>query len=430
MTAGLPWPGIGSDPIRGSKFATLLLNFPRWVHRRVDRIVLGSDGTTRRSISFDLTVPEKREVRTPGEKVLVPLALIEKGALRNFSGADPDGHPMPILGAGDNALLTVELLQALVQPARDSHHVSRIIDGIVRFPRNGTGGERLIDAWETWLGQASFPPHFPESYLAQIDNMVKAFLENFLLVAELDESHLGKRCVLKVSYDRDLPVPVPGDNAVTMTFTLPDAGFAHSQHIEVDAPGLRMRWLEVIEFMREEAVDLVSDTVMTERSTAHVAFRPHDINSSAAVLFAVSPMRSGISGFTVTAAVAVLVFAVLVLVERADLADIVGTEFAIPSPSVSLLLVGPALFLSWMARSPEHRAVAVVLAPLRWVLLICTTVLVLAGFAVAVPLQPWAWSAAWDAVVVLSVLNVLLLIASSLNVLSGLISRALSVVRR
>lgn len=438
MAWATPWPGIGADPIRGSRLATLLFNFPLWVHRRVDSIVLGPDGTTRRSISFDLTMPAERAIHAgpmrSGErtgKLLVPLALIEKGALRRASSLDPAGKPLPVLGSEDNGQLTLELLKSLVQPAKNSEDyegdVGPILERIVRHDPGNSGMAALEASWAAWLGQATFPPLYPEAYRTQLDNMVRAFIDNFLLVVELDEDYLDRRCVLKFAYDRDLPVPAPGDHTTIIGLTLPDVGFAKSQHVEVEVPaGLRLRWLEVTESIYGEPVGAVTDEAETERSVGHVAFRARSITSSATVLFAVSPVRSGIFAFTLVASLAVLTFAILTALQRAHWIDIIGHPFAPPSPAVSLLLIGPALFLSWMAKAPEHRVSAVVLAPLRWILLVCTLALVIGGFAVAVPLATGAWNTAWTAVLVLAVLGTLLLIGYWKNVLGALIRRLLS----
>ncbi|WP_138444052.1 hypothetical protein [Sinomonas susongensis] len=93
----------------------------------------------------------------------------------------------------------------------------------------------------------------------------------------------------------------------------------------------------------------------------------------------------------------------------------ISPDFHAPSQALSLLLIGPALFLSWMARAPEHRALAALLAPLRLMLVVCTVVLLLAGFAAAVPLERWAWDAVWVAVPVLGLLNSIALLLYSLN---------------
>jgi hypothetical protein len=95
----------------------------------------------------------------------------------------------------------------------------------------------------------------------------------------------------------------------------------------------------------------------------------------------------------------------LVALDRTHVLEIVGADFKVPSQAVSLLLLGPALFLSWMARAPEHRTLAALLLPLRVMLIICTAVLILAGVGVAVPLVLWAWNLVWWTVPILGISN-------------------------
>ena len=88
VTDEINWPGLGDSPDRGRRIAALLFGAPLWVHRRVDSISLGSTGTTRRAISFDFTLPADLAVSGSDGRVLVPLALIEKGANTEQGGPE------------------------------------------------------------------------------------------------------------------------------------------------------------------------------------------------------------------------------------------------------------------------------------------------------------------------------------------------------
>ncbi|BCT76198.1 hypothetical protein SCMU_20400 [Sinomonas cyclohexanicum] len=96
-------------------------------------------------------------------------------------------------------------------------------------------------------------------------------------------------------------------------------------------------------------------------------------------------------------------------------APILSPRFTVPSQAVSLLLVGPALFLSWMARAPEHRALAVMLLPLRLMLIACAGLLLTAGIGVGVPLELWWWDLLWLVVVPVAVANLLGLVLYLVN---------------
>ncbi|WP_413250840.1 hypothetical protein [Sinomonas flava] len=417
------WPGLGDSPDRGRRIAALLFGAPLWVHRRVDSISLGATGTTRRAISFDFTLPS--DLAAPGSdgRVLVPLALIEKGALRRVSATGPADHPMPVLGRDDNTQLAVEMLVQITspgmpRPTEESEQMRDLIHRVVGFnPAEASAEARraIEDEVEGQLMPWSGIPD-PESR-AVVARMVKGFLDQCLLVVEVEEELVGKRTVVKFSYDRSLPIPDLGNRVGIIEFDLPDAGLAHSQHVEFSAPaGLVVRRLSVQETAGDEYVAGPREDVPAKpRSTAHVAFAPSETYSGAEVSVELVPAASGVFTFTVAGVLVVLLFAVAVAAEKFFGAPILSPRFTVPSQAVSLLLVGPALFLSWMARAPEHRALAVMLLPLRLMLIACAGVLLTAGIGVGVPLEPWWWNLLWLVVVLVAMANLLGLVLYLVN---------------
>jgi hypothetical protein len=262
-----------------------------------------------------------------------------------------------------------------------------------------------------WSGIAD-----PESR-AVVARMVKGFLDQFLLVVEVEADLVGKRTVVKFSYDRSLPIPDLGNRVGIIEFDLPDAGLAQSQHIEFAAPaGLVVRRLSVQETAGDEYVgDPREDVPAKPRGTAHVAFAPSENYSGAEVSVELVPAASGVFTFTVVGVLVVLLFAGAAAAEKFFGAPILSPRFTVPSQAVSLLLVGPALFLSWMARAPEHRALGVMLLPLRLLLISCAGVLLTAGIGVGVPLEPWWWDLLWLVVVVVAVANLFGLVLYLVN---------------
>ncbi|MDJ0457952.1 hypothetical protein PUN71_012125 [Arthrobacter sp. NQ7] len=406
MTDVIDWPIIKDDVSRGGPLAMLLLGSAQWVHRRVDSLALGQSGTTRRSVSFDVTVPTDLQVPLTDAQVqvLVPLALIEKGALRRVTAKDPSGHPLPILGAQDNSRLSAEMLLFMLDAtpgglaAGYDAKLFALLQQVVAF-QPGTRSDEERTRLEAGIADAAKAKGYPADVSELIGEIAKGFLDHFLLVAVLDSDLVGQRVVLKFSYDRDLPTPSPWNRIGVIDFTMPDVGFARSQHVEFEAPaGLIVKQLKVTEtFAGEPVRDPLVDTPDEPRASAHVAFTPLRSTSGAFVRVRVAPAGAGILSFTVVAAVALAVFALFVAGEKFWGWKVLATK-SLPSQAVSLILIGPALFLSWMARAPEHRTLATLLQPLRWILIFCTTVLIAAGVAVAFPLEKWARDVVWTGV--------------------------------
>ncbi|WP_138444051.1 hypothetical protein [Sinomonas susongensis] len=271
-----------------------------------------------RSISFDLTIPPAFAIVGPRDQVLVPLALIEKGALRRVDTDDPDRHPMPVLGAADNSRLTAELLAFLLDPATGpgggapSAGLRLLLDRLVGF-RPGIDRDADRSRIESDLGQAirnAWPDPSPEQAedAALAEHIAKGFLDHFLLIVAVSGQLVGRRIVLKFGYDREVGAPERGNRVGAVRFTLPDAGLSHSQHVEFEGPpGLKVVELDVSETFRERATGKGGvDHPAEQRAVAHIAFTPTRPLSGAEVRVEIAPVGSGILTFTVAAVLAVL----------------------------------------------------------------------------------------------------------------------------
>lgn len=357
MTDEIDWPIVKDDVSRGGPLAMLLLGSAKWVHRRVDSLALGQSGTTRRSVSFDVTVPIDLQIPLTDAQlqVLVPLALIEKGALRRVTTKDPSGHPLPILGAQDNSRLSAEMLLFMLDTTPGGLAVGydaelfALLQRVVAFqPETGSDKERA--RLEAEIAAAARAVDYPADVSELIEEIAKGFLDHFLLVAVLDSDLVGQRVVLKFSYDRDLPSPSLWNRIGVIDFGMPDVGFARSQHVEFEAPaGLVVRQLKVTEtFAGKSVKDPVDDTPDEPRASAHVAFTPLRSTSGAFVRVRVAPAGAGILSFTVVAAVALAVFAMFVAGERSGTGRCWRRSPFRPRPCRSFSLAPPCSCLGWL----------------------------------------------------------------------------------
>lgn len=121
---------LHSQDGRGDQMAVALLPMLAdwsWIHRRVESIKVINHGQTRRSLSFDFTLPRAaglrwhdvaQEHRTKSEsqtgQVIVPLTFLRKGMLINLDLTDGNGASIPSLGFSDNTDLTFHPMRLLV----------------------------------------------------------------------------------------------------------------------------------------------------------------------------------------------------------------------------------------------------------------------------------------------------------------------------
>jgi hypothetical protein len=375
----------------------LVLGSPEWVHRRVDTLIIGTDGDTHRSISLDLTMPRNRRVAGSHMKVLVPLAFIRKGSLRRVSTVGPSKHPFPLLEKAKNSEIAREMILAMIpeewvrgnEPA-----VAKAVELVVKH--DGVGPEPSADQLKELLISLTKSSDQDAEQVQAISDLAQTLQTHFLLIGELDEAVLESRCVVKVSYEHELEIPGGWDYSIVFRYDLPDYGFAASEHVEVLVPSdLTLRVLSLGETGGVGINPKNEDLPSTERARGHVALTPSDRFAAASVLVEVAPSQRGILPFAAISVAVCVVIVGLAFMERFEIVDIVDGSRDIPTTAVSLLLAGPALFLSWIARAPEHEIVAKLLGPLRLCLLLCAAVFLGLGAVAAFPLTHDAWDVAW-----------------------------------
>jgi hypothetical protein len=417
----------GEDLSTGKKLTQLIIGSPSWVHRRVDTLELGSKGESRRKVSLDVTVPKTLVIAGSHERMIVPLALIQKAMLRGFDTADSSSKPMSVLGAKENSVLALEFLTQLAPEwladarclqRQCGEHMAALVHA-----DSLTAGKAIEDflGW-VQVARETAPRMTPDEELdlAVFSHFAVELAGNFLLLAEIDAELAGKRIILKYSHDTELDLPSKRAKSRTVGFRnpVPDFGFAANQHVEVRVPpGLAVKYVGLTDLDPDTTpVDADADEVQDpsikrsrrrERAVGHVALSPQSRFDSGIFLVEVVPSRQGIYAFTIWAVVLVTAAVLAALVLKFDVLQVwlqvpvLTPDARIPSPSASILLIGPALMLSWLSRTPEHDLSVMLLGPLRVVLIMCAIVLMLMAVAAAVPLAPLYWNILWAAVTAL-----------------------------
>ncbi|MGO4385545.1 hypothetical protein AB4Y80_15110 [Specibacter sp. RAF43] len=380
----------------------MLLTSPTWVDRRVDSLRLDLAGDTRRHVSINFTLARRLAIHGADNSVIVPFAIMEKQTMRRLDTSDIAGKSSSILIAEENCRLSL----ALIMAAAD-----RLLDGVLNGSdlraraaalvncRLDEAGRQKAD-FDHWLTSSVVDP----DKLGRLDvfrSLSLQFARNFLFCAEIDGCVIGRRSVFKFAHDQDAPdSDRKGTKIATISQLVPDFGFAASQHIEVRAPqGLSIASLEVLDFDAGDAAAsgwTPYDRPSQPRNVAHCSIRPVHRNSTGGWIVKVVPAAQGLYRFTKISVVAVSVMVTLGIAVRIwDTFWLRETATIIPSASGSILLVGPALLLSWMSRQQEHDLAARLLAPLRAMLLFCSVSLIFMAALAAVPVTPQIWNAGW-----------------------------------
>jgi hypothetical protein len=249
-----------------------------WVHRRVERVKFCDDRTVTRHVSIDLTVPASApSVSIPGtaEFRVLPLTVMRRKTLVNFSLESPNTDRISLLGLRQNQALVAAMLEGLAVLALESgsSNVAATLDETTyRFIHDVAEGDQqtlkaALDEFDdaptaTRLGDLRANNHF--------NAIAKRMADNFMMLVIVPVDQTGRMRV-RFSYDeplslkqresdwfsdRDRQAPSAPKNGrdpehttlrkrfwsnlllqpVTVRFPVPAAENAESFHFEVEAP--------------------------------------------------------------------------------------------------------------------------------------------------------------------------------------------------
>ena len=127
----------GDAKLIGEMTAELLLQWNRWVHRRVERATFCDEDAVHRDVSIDFTLPywfhQIRENSSQGsQRRLVPLGFLSKKALINFSLRDEHDNSLPLLTKSQDTQVATAALTALAKSALPGNTVPEEIKCDIR----------------------------------------------------------------------------------------------------------------------------------------------------------------------------------------------------------------------------------------------------------------------------------------------------------
>lgn len=384
----------GTKVAEGQRLAQLVFQSSTWIHRRVERLEMESDGDCTRKLSVDFTLPAELAVEGSTGSVLVPLSVVRKGPLRQFSVTGPTGDPVPVLETRRNGQLAVELLLATAANLFGSEFATSARDAFsgavfakeqeataaVERVRGLLGDEAQIIGGAAFIG------------------LIRQLSVHFLLIVELDAAVLGRRSIVKYSYREPLPDLKLDDARPTITWKLPEFGSAASVHFEFEPhPLLFISKMTFVQFTSDAGGNERQDTLINslDRPTGHVAATPAHRFASAEVTIELSPHSRGAVDASAGGSAVIAVILWLIVIMRTARDFLFGPGVPIGSAAGTLLLATAGVLLSWLARTPEDWAVAQVLAGPRRRLVVSAGLILSAAALLGLPLlepyRTWVW---------------------------------------
>jgi len=398
-----PIESVGHSPT-ASELATgrllveTIVYWQDWSHRKVESISLLEGERARRRVSVDITVPSidwpiasSAAPSPPHPQVAIPVTTIAKVQMRGLDAVDDSGRVLPVLGRVDNGLLSVAFLAALLHAERDIAADAALWEYLKAVvmqppPQATRSAQELI----TRHGLAST---LSEQYLLRL---AAEFIFFVLLPADL----VGSRTVVKYAYHWEFGRQFETSSSRmrgmydklasglgwaprAFTMELGALDTAKSYHLEIPAPpGLHVLALDVPGLTGRESHDSAISTL------AHVH---GEVSQEAPAVNATLELEQDPAGLHRTVKWAAIFVTVLLGTTGLHLGELsrdVGTP-------VTLLLFGPALLLTLLFHPGESIVVSKVVGGLRYVAVLLSAILFVAGLLLALRVDDGLLAASW-----------------------------------
>lgn len=365
----------GNDAKLVGAMTAQLLDWTRWVHRRVEHVTFCDEDAVRRNVSIDFTLPPWfHDIRStpPGttRRNLVPLGFLRKAVLVNFSLRDESDTSLPLLTAKQNTQVAEATLRAMARTILGDNLPNPITCDIRRLVREAPdSAERAY--FDLLNHQDS--AHASRQLLkanSEFANTALLFRDNFLALSMLDIRRHERR-VLHMSYEKLLwdrsrlrvqlsrVWRLAKGNSRILYIAVPSVSEAESHHLELEAPdGLMITRRESF-FRLESNEELKRDYAPGGYRRAHFHFADVAAKSKASAVVHLRPRRSsGIRAATLMAVLASVSIAVVAwrypYIEQTDRAATAG-----------LLLAAAGIVGFIVTRSGENELATAFLYPLR-----------------------------------------------------------------
>lgn len=397
-----PPASVREDQKNGLALMYLLTTTPHWVHRRVDALRLDAKGSTRRYVSVDVTVPPVAALPAASRnRIIVPLGWMHKGPITRLD-AKQDGNGLAVLSKVENTAWAFEMLKAALSSVPRRREVTHEDHACLMTlltsdaETDQTALEAYVSMRDSLVDEAAFNEE-SRRRIVLLDGFAKLLVDNYLFLVELDKDLAGIRTTLK--YSLDVPSVLTRSGPIRLHWPVPDFRFAASQHVEVDLPqGLRVQKMQFAAFNVDNTSTQMHEEMPTgDSGSVHGVLRPDDGDVKADLIVRAQPVRQGLYTFT-QGAVAITAALVLASILARIFDAALLNDAVIPSPAASIILIAPALLLSWMSRELEHDLLSKLLSPMRRILILCAGVVLLMAGLAAVPVSVGLWHCLWGVV--------------------------------
>lgn len=397
----------------GFACAALIADPKSWINRRVETVEMLAQEETRRRVSVDFTLSaEQRRALTTRHGVVVPISVLNKGALRNFDLRDEQPAVVPALNRADNAELGLTALLSAALDAIPEPHAAKPVDVLTADLRQIVlaDEETALEALEALVGAANEGEPMRRAMWqdATCNSLLRTLASDYVLFAALPPGGPDRR-VLKYGYgDEFWPEPpwrrlreryAPAElwwrlrhpERARFFIDCPAAWRAQSFHMEIAIPEeLRLSYAVLGRPSPADHLEMTEDLgppdEFVNRAALYAAtpIAPHD--DVRAYVEVVSEREGGATRAAMTG------LAVAGLLWLGWLSDL---DARAPGAAVSLLLAGGAVVSGFAATTGDHIIVNKILRGRRRTLTLVAVCALIASASLAMevpdarPLEVW-----------------------------------------
>ncbi|NUT56627.1 MAG: hypothetical protein HOQ03_11695 [Thermoleophilia bacterium] len=383
-------------PALGAACMVLLGNRNRtWVRRRSETVSFEASESMRIATTLDVVVPVdlQERVTVGGDRMVLPLDVLNKGALVNFD-LTAQGKPASLLQSREVAAVTAWMLAWLALDAGETEIgpaerelLADVCDADVEAADRAFGEleERLGTTHPRMVAEAK---HYRDRYILLVEMPVEPQL--IVKYARDERLRLRPRCDQQSGLD-----------ATPLLVDLPSVAFGASYHVEAVVPG-ELR-IVVARLTDQDGRDLCPPQEMRDRVSMYARGPVHGASARLALF-----VRTQKDVFLLPAAViAVLSAVALASVGVLELAGVVGSSVTGSAAGVAFLAPSLAGGLVLQRQPAPIVRVMLSMARLALVVVIVTTVAAAAAMAFGLRDAELGWTWIGLAVVTMTVAGIL-----------------------
>lgn len=365
----------------------------KWIERKVETLEFDtSHGSTRITSSFDLIAP-----LCFSQLEWIPVTIFEKKNLIDLDIRDSSGHALATLVRKDNVSFGMELLFSGCKRNRNLDETLNLLNKIVDF-----SAERLhprLSEDDLKKEKEELIQQLNDILLISTKNMymflAELLIDAFIFWVQLPTDHVfGRREIVKISRELEIPyrdqTPKAKDNRAYGLSVNVVTTMCSSYHIEVHAPnGLLIKNLRILELRptvksgKREVRRFVAGRSNGQASQiVHAKSRRTNRRYSSLARFHITSQRDNFARMSLCASLLVFLLYFLGVIDF-FVKHFLHQNLIAPnegSIGTTILLVGPAILLFFLANQPEHQMVSYILRPGRRHLFASASGLVLSAF--------------------------------------------------